>query len=161
MKIIAGYPPLDEEKSMVSLVLAGDSGAELSISAVETVLGSAEFIELRSRASRLRSDPQVIDYAVRLAAATRSSPYVQSGAGPRGSLALIRCARARALLEGRDFVLPDDIKALATPVLAHRLTLSAESELEGLSDRRIIEELVSKIEAPREPVGSLRVPEEA
>ncbi|MDR0878759.1 MAG: MoxR family ATPase [Treponema sp.] len=155
MKIIADYPPAEEEKIMVALVLAGDSGAELSVSEVGTVLGAGEFIAIRDRASRLRADPLVIDYAVRLTAATRGSSYVQSGAGPRGSLALIRCARARALLEGRDFVLPDDIKALASPVLAHRLTLSAESELEGLGDRQIIEDLVSKTEAPRGAPGEV------
>jgi MoxR-like ATPase len=84
-----------------------------------------------------------------MTAATRETAAVETGAGPRGSLALIRCARARALLSGRDFVLPDDVKALASVVLAHRLTISAESELEGLSAKRIIESLLQKIEAPK------------
>jgi MoxR-like ATPase len=134
---------------MVTRVLAGDTGAELSVAAVNTVLGSGAFIALKKRAAAQRVDPLVIDYAVRLTAATRETPAVQAGAGPRGSLALIRCARARALLQGRDFVLPDDVKALAVPVLAHRLTLSAESELEGISGSRIIDALLAKTEAPR------------
>jgi MoxR-like ATPase len=149
MKIIAAYPNRDEEKTMVAQVLAGDTGAQLSVAAVNTVLDTGTFIALKDCAASLMVDPLVIDYAVRLAAATRESPAVEAGAGPRGSLALVRCARARALLLGRDFVLPDDIKALAVPVLAHRLTISAESELEGLSAKRIIETLLSKIEAPR------------
>jgi MoxR-like ATPase len=149
MKVIAGYPAPEEEAAMVSLVLAGDTGAALSVDAVGTVLPPGGFAALRDLAARVRADPLVIDYAVRLCAATRNDPSAETGAGPRGSLALIRCARARALLEGRDFVLPDDIKALAAPVLAHRLTLSAESELEGLDDRRIILNLVAGIEAPR------------
>jgi MoxR-like ATPase len=94
-------------------------------------------------------DDSVIDYAVRLVRSTRQLSSLQSGAGPRGSLALIRCARVRALLEGRSFVLPDDIKALAAPVLIHRLVLSAESELEGLTEGRIIESLLARTEAPR------------
>jgi MoxR-like ATPase len=149
MKIIAAYPSREEEKAMVEMVLAGGSGAELSVDQVNTVLGQDAFIALKNCAAALRVDPLVIDYAVRLTAATRETPAAQAGAGPRGRLALIRCARARALLSGRDFVLPDDIKALAVPVLAHRLTLSTGSELEGLSGGRIIEALLAKTEAPR------------
>ncbi|GHV95811.1 hypothetical protein AGMMS50293_21310 [Spirochaetia bacterium] len=149
MKIIAAYPSPDEEKAMVAQVLAGGTGAELSVAAVNTVFESGGFIALKNCAAALRVDPLVIDYAVRLTVATRETPAVQAGAGPRGSLALIRCARARALLQGRGFVLPDDVKALAVPVLAHRLTLSAESELEGISGDRIIDALLAKIEAPR------------
>ena len=149
MKVLAAYPSREEEKTMVAQVLAGGSGAELSVAAVRTVLDGAGFIALKAQAASLRVDPLVIDYAVRLAAATRETPAVQAGAGPRGSLALIRCARARALMWGRDFVLPDDVKALAVPVLAHRLTLSAESELEGTGGARIVETLLAKTEAPR------------
>jgi MoxR-like ATPase len=149
MKIIAGYPGAEEEKTMVTQILNGNTGAELSIAGVNTVLETDEFNEMKNTASSIKVDLLIVDYAVRIAAATRETPAVETGAGPRGSLALIRCARARALLSGRDFVLPDDVKALASVVLAHRLTLSAESELEGLSGRRIVENLLSKIEAPK------------
>ena len=149
MKLIADYPGIEEEKTMVKQVLSGDTGAELSIAGVETVLQSADFIAIKNLAASLRVDPLIIDYAVRMTAATRETNAVETGAGPRGSLALIRCARARALLQGRDFVLPDDVKAVASAVLAHRLTLSAESELEGLGANKVIENLLSKIEAPR------------
>ncbi|MDR1899922.1 MAG: MoxR family ATPase [Treponema sp.] len=158
MKVIAGYPPPEEENAMVSMVLAGGTGAVLSVDRVETVLPPGGFAALRDLASRVRADPLVIDYAVRLCAATRNNPHAETGAGPRGSLALIRCARARALLEGRDFVLPDDVKALAVPVLAHRLTLSAESELEGLDERRIIANLAAAVEAPRVPADGVLMP---
>jgi MoxR-like ATPase len=153
MKVIVPYPDMEEEKTMVTRVLSAGTGAELSVSEVNTVIGGDTFTALKNFAASLRVDPLVIDYAVRLTAATRESPSVEAGAGPRGSLALIRCARSRALLYGRDFVLPDDIKALATVALAHRLTLSAESELEGLSAIRIVENLLSKTEAPRGITG--------
>jgi MoxR-like ATPase len=149
MKVLADYPAEDEEKLMVSQVLAGGTGAELSVAAVKVVLTPADFTAIQDLASGIRVDDSVIDYAVRLVRSTRQLPSLQSGAGPRGSLALIRCARARALLEGRPFVLPDDIKALAVPVLVHRLTLAAESELEGLNEGRIIESLLARTEAPR------------
>jgi len=149
MKALVNYPPVAEEKLMVERVLAGGTGAELSVSAVNAVLSPAEFLAIQDLVSSLRCDPAVIDYAVRLAAATRNSAVLECGAGPRGSLSLIRCARARALLEGRDFIIPDDIKALAVPVLAHRLTLSAEGELEGLTESSILESILSSVEAPR------------
>ena len=149
MKIIADYPGIEDEKKMVTQILTGDTGAELSIAAVNTVLDAQDFLMLKNISASQRVDPLITDYAVRITAATRETPAVETGAGPRGSLALIRCARSRALLEGRDFVLPDDVKAIAAEVLAHRLTLSAESELEGLSARRIIENLLKKTEAPR------------
>jgi len=149
MKVIASYPSIEDEKTMVTQVLDGDTGAQLSIAGVNTVLNTDEFIAIRNLAAALRTDPLVIDYAVRITAATRETPAVEIGAGPRGSLALIRCARARALLQGRDFTLPDDVKALASVVLAHRLTLSVESELEGVNAKRIIENLLQKIEAPK------------
>jgi MoxR-like ATPase len=149
MKIVANYPSIDEEKTMVAKVLNGDTGAELSVAEVNPVLDTGAFIALKNFAASLHVDPLVVDYAVRMSAATRETHSVETGAGPRGSLALIRCARARALLLGRDFVLPDDVKAVACEVLAHRLTLSAESELEGLSAKHIIETLIQKVEAPK------------
>jgi MoxR-like ATPase len=149
MKALVTYPPEEEEKLMVEQVLAGVSGAELSISGVQPVIGPEDFAGIQDLAAGIRSDQAVIDYAVRLCSATRSVPVLEYGAGPRGSLSLIRCAKARALLEGRDFIIPDDVKALAVSVLAHRLTLSAEGELEGLTERHIVENILSTVEAPR------------
>ncbi|MDR1443597.1 MAG: MoxR family ATPase [Treponema sp.] len=149
MKAVIPNPPLEEEKEMARRVLEGNSGAMLRLESVGTVLNPADFIALRDQVSSLRVDPEILDYAVRICAATRSDPGIQAGAGPRGSLALVRCARARAFLEGRDFVIPDDVNVLAVPVLAHRITLSAESELEGLGERKIIENILAHTPAPR------------
>ncbi|MDR1390151.1 MAG: MoxR family ATPase [Treponema sp.] len=149
LKAVVEYPEEADEKEMVRSVLSGDTGAELSIDAVQTVLSPQDFESLQKLAASLRCGGEVIDYAVRLCAATRTIPSVECGAGPRGSLALIRCARAKALLCGRDFIIPDDIKELAIPVLAHRLTLSAEGELEGLNETKVIENILGSVEAPR------------
>ena len=155
MKLLINYPGQDDEKEMVSRVLSGVTGAELSLGGVNQTLSPEEFSGLRDTASRVRVDPSVIDYAVRLVAASRDrGSAIETGASPRASLALIRCGRGRALLERRDFVIPDDIKALAVPVLIHRITLSAESDLEGLNEKRVVENLVSRVEAPRgETIG--------
>ena len=149
MKLLINYPAEEEEKEMAGRLLSGVTGAELSLEGVNQALSAEEFLSLRDAASRIRVAPEAIDYAVRLAASSRDSPFIDTGAGPRGSLALIRCARGRAVLERRDFVIPDDIKALAIPVLIHRITLSAESDLEGLNEVRAVETLVSRVEAPR------------
>jgi MoxR-like ATPase len=149
LKLLIAYPSADEEKEMVGRVLSGGSGAELSLEGVEQALSPDEFAAVRNACFQVRVDESVTNYAVRLAAATRDNPSIETGAGPRGSLALVRCARGRALLNRRDFVIPDDIKALAIPALIHRITLSAESDLEGLNEVRAIEALVSRVEAPR------------
>ena len=165
MKLLIDYPRFEEEKEMVGRLLSGITGAELSLEGVNQALSPDEFLSLRDTASRVRVDAEVVDYAVRLVSATRNrgspgasgtaglstaaSSSIDTGAGPRGSLALIRCARGRALLQRRDFVIPDDIKALAVPVLIHSITLSAESDLEGLNEVRAVEALVSRVEAPR------------
>ena len=149
LKLLIAYPEPDEEKEMVKRVLSGGTGAELSLEGIGQVISPEKFATVRDTASRVRVDPAVIDYAVRLVSATRNNPAIETGAGPRGSLALIRCARGRALLQRRDFVIPDDIKALAVPALIHRITLSAESDLEGLNEVRVVETLLSRIEAPR------------
>jgi MoxR-like ATPase len=149
MKLLINYPGQDEEKEMVGCLLSGGTGAELSLDGVGQALSLDEFAAVRDVASSVRVDPLIVDYAVRLVSVTRNSGRVETGAGPRGSLALVRCARGRALLQRRDFVIPDDIKALAVPVLIHRISLSAESELDGLNEVRIVEALVSQVEAPR------------
>jgi MoxR-like ATPase len=149
MKLLIDYPAMEEEKEMVGRVLEGGTGAELSLEGVETVLSPQEFIAIADAASRVRAAPEIIDYAVRLVSATREGGAIETGSGPRGSLALIRCARGRALLERRDFVIPDDIKALAVPALIHRITVSSESELEGQSEERLIKTLLARVAAPR------------
>jgi len=91
----------------------------------------------------------VLDYAVRITRATRQWPGLRFGAGPRGSIALIRAARASALLEGRDFVHPDDIKRVCLPVLRHRVSLSPEMELESYNADHLLKAVLEKTVAPR------------
>ena len=94
-------------------------------------------------------DEAVIDYAVRIARATREWPGLAMGAGPRGSLALVRLARAQAVLDGRDFVTPDDVRAVAKPGLRHRLVLAPELQIEGQRVDQVLDALLAKVDAPR------------
>jgi MoxR-like ATPase len=106
-------------------------------------------LALQAAAASVFVDDRVVDYAVRLARATRSWPGVAMGAGPRGGLALVRAARARALLAGRPFVTPDDVKEIGPAALRHRVHLSPEVELEGQKGDALLAAMFAQVEAPR------------
>ena len=91
----------------------------------------------------------MLEYAVKIVRKTREKPSIAVGAGPRGSIALIRCARAAALLDGRDFVTPDDVKAIAGAALRHRIRLAPEMEIEGIDADSVLHQMLNEIEAPR------------
>jgi len=99
--------------------------------------------------AKIRVYDAVASYAVRLVRATRDWPGIAIGAGPRGSIALVRVARAMALMAGRDYVTPDDIKTACLPVLRHRVAVSPESELDGLSSDDLLSGLIAQTVAPR------------
>ena len=87
---------------------------------------------------------------MRIVAATRDWPGIALGAGPRGSIALVRAARAQAMLEGRDFVVPDDVRGIAKPALRHRIALAPELQIEGQSADDVLHALLAKVDAPRQ-----------
>jgi len=148
-KLLVGYPSADEEARIVRTY--GERGgaprpAELGLTAV----ADAESIDSASRAvSTVRLAEPVTDYIVRLIRATRETTELSSGASPRAAVLLAQAARARAALDRRDYVVPDDAKALAPAVLRHRLLLSPAAEIEGRSGEAIVAELVEATEAPR------------
>ncbi|MBM3988420.1 MAG: MoxR family ATPase [Planctomycetes bacterium] len=150
LKIVVDYPSLDEEARIVELVTAGRIGGQLEVSAVQPVCTADEVLELQRTVARLTVLERVREYAVRIVRETRAWRGVAMGAGPRGGISLVRVARAKALLEGRGFVTPDDIKAVALPVLRHRLTLAPELELEGVTTDDVLRSILQKVEAPRE-----------
>ncbi|GMO51641.1 MAG: MoxR family ATPase [Termitinemataceae bacterium] len=150
MKVLLDYPPIEDEKLMAKLILNGSSGATLSVENVQAVISIEEFLAIQKTVTTIRIEDPVIDYAVRLVNATRKNAGVQNGAGPRASLALLRCARALALMQGRDFVIPDDIKNIAINVLSHRISLSGESELEGKTEIGVVQKILSSVDAPRD-----------
>jgi len=110
----------------------------------------AVITQLQQLTAQLGVDRQVNDYAVRIIRTTRDWQGISVGAGPRGGIALIRAARAAALLAGRDFVSPDDIKTVALPALRHRILLAPELELEGHSPDQVLSALLDKVDAPRQ-----------
>ena len=149
LKVRIDYPSPAEETALVRHVIEGKVGDKLNVDQVMPLVKPSTVLSLQAVAASVRMDDAVLDYAVRLARATRSWPGVVAGAGPRGGISLMRAARAAALLEGRDYVTPDDVKRMALPALRHRIAPSPELELEGRDTDAILKGLLEKIEAPR------------
>jgi MoxR-like ATPase len=149
LKVRIDYPSQAEEAAMIRQVTAGKVGDRLDVDAVSELVKPATVVTLQKIAASLRVDDAVLDYAVRLVRATRSWAGVVAGAGPRGGISLVRAARGAALLEGRDYVTPDDVKKMALPALRHRVRPAPELELEGRDNDAILTGLLEKIEAPR------------
>ncbi|OGQ86097.1 MAG: AAA family ATPase [Deltaproteobacteria bacterium RIFOXYA12_FULL_58_15] len=149
LKIHIHYPAEVEEVAMVEQVTTGKVGAALTVENVDTVADAKSILALQAATAAVRVDHRVAEYAVRLVRTTRKWPGLAQGAGPRGGLALIRASRAYALLEGRDFVTPDDIKAIARPALRHRVMLSPETELEGQTADQLLTGILGSVDAPR------------
>ncbi|MCW9012277.1 MAG: MoxR family ATPase [Gammaproteobacteria bacterium] len=150
MKIKIDYPEMDEEYKLVNAVTTGQVGDVFDIKKIQKKTEPQKIIELQKQASMLAIDEAVARYAVSIVRQTRHWQGISMGAGPRGGIALIRCARASALLQGRDFVTPDDVKKVALAVLRHRIILSPEMELEGMDADRVLNALLEKVAAPRQ-----------
>ena len=148
-KIEIGYPTLAEEVGVVVRSTAGQAGDELPLSAVSPVLDEELVLTLQQVVARQRVDEQVVDYAVRIARATRDWPGLAIGSGSRGALALVRGARAMALAAGRNFVTPDDVKRVALPALRHRVALAPDASLEGRTPNDLLAAVVDSVAAPR------------
>ncbi len=150
LKISIDYPSEAEEVAMVRRVTDGRMGDRLDVSAVATVATAAQVMAIQGLVAEVRVDERIADYAVKIVRATRSWPGLKVGAGPRGAIALVRAARARAVLSGRDFAVPDDVKELAGSALVHRVIVSPEMEIEGYNAVRAIEGVLAAVEAPRQ-----------
>ncbi|ALV08660.1 AAA family ATPase [Roseateles depolymerans] len=149
LKILIGYPTHAEETAVVELVTTGRAGHELPLDAVQPVLDDVQVQELQRLAGLVHADTKVIDYAVRVVRATRNWPGLEFGAGPRASVALVRAARAVALINGRDFITPDDIARQALAVLRHRVTMAPDAQIEGRDMDELLQAALQSVEAPR------------
>jgi MoxR-like ATPase len=148
-KIEIGYPSAAEEAAVVVRVTTDQTGDELPLAAVTPCLDGRGVETLQKLAATQRVDDQVIDYAVRMVRATREYAGIAVGSSSRGALALVRGARAVALLEGRPYVTPDDIKRVALPALRHRVALAPDALLEGRTTNDLLTEVIDTVAAPR------------
>ena len=149
-KIRMGYPSAEEENGLARLVARGQAPERrLAEDLREAVLQPGELEQLREATTQVRVSEAISNYIVSVARETRQHPAVWVGAGPRATLALLSASRALAALEERDFVLPEDVKTLAAPVLEHRMLLRPEFEMEGVEIREVIRTVLEAVEVPR------------
>jgi len=150
IKVIIDFPSVENEIKLTRLITEGQVGDNNSIESIQAVLAAEDLLAYQQQVADVEIDDQVIDYAVRIVRATRNHPSIFRGAGSRASIGLVRIAKANAFLEGRTFVLPDDVKNMAVAVLQHRVALTPDVEIEGLSAPDVLSQMLLDIEAPRQ-----------
>ena len=149
LKIEIGYPGPEDEVAVVLRTTSGQSGDQLPLADVKPRLNERIVLGLQQIAARQKVDPKVIDYAVRIVRATRDWPGLAVGSGSRGAIALVRAARVAALMDGRDYATPDDVKKFALPALRHRIALTPDALLEGRKPSDLLTAVVESVPAPR------------
>jgi MoxR-like ATPase len=148
MKVLVGYPAADVEQGILGKYVAGFEADRPETYGVRPVIDAAGLERLRGAVDAVRVEPRVTAYITAIVRATRGAASLTLGASPRAGVALLKAARAAALLDGRDYVIPDDVKALAPPVLRHRITVAPELELEGVTADQALHAILEKIEVP-------------
>ena len=150
LKISVPFPAAADERAMLAAYAIGRHLHDIALSGLTPVIDLTGLVAARrALSSVIRVDEKLLDYLMAIVRATREDEAVRIGAGPRATLSLLACSRAMACLRGRDFVSPDDIKHLAHGVLIHRVTLTAEAEMEGVRLEDVLTRVFARIEVPR------------
>ena len=144
LKISVGYPSIEEEMD----VLERYSGQTTPMETLTPVCGADEIVSMQEQLGAIYASREARSYVATIVAMTRTHPALQLGASPRGSIALLRAAQACAMLSGRDYVLPDDIRHMALPVLSHRLILTPEARMKGVSAQQVLAQLLDTVPVP-------------
>lgn len=145
LRIIIGYPTQEEENAILERFRLDDPLLDL-----QAVTTAEEIIDMQQKRRKVHVEETLRDYVVRIVRATRQSPEIELGASPRAALALFQTTQAWAAIQGRDYILPDDIKAMAPSVLSHRLIISAQAQLRGRTVQEMIEDIISVVPVPVE-----------
>ncbi len=149
VKVLIGYPDGAAEEGLLTRVLGGFEVQDPPSYGVRQVLDRAGLAQMRQAVRQVRVDPTLVRYITLLVRATRESPALTLGASPRASVALLHLAQASALLAGRDFAVPEDIKLLAPAAMRHRVAVAPELELEGVSADQALAQALERVEIPQ------------
>jgi len=149
LKIVIEYPGEDDERTMLKTMQSLGERSAKPHHVIQPVAGLEQLSRMRTEMHAVRVDDAVLEYALRIIRQSRSLPSLSLGGSPRATLMLLQAAKALALLRGRDYVTPDEIQVMAPPVLRHRVRLTPEAEIEGLSADACIQSLISQVEIPR------------
>jgi len=142
IRVRLGYPSFDEERTIV------DRAKQPPLEDLDQVLSTQEVIFLQQAAKQIHVDPTVQDYMIKIVQSTRQNRDIYLGASPRGSISLYRTCQALAMIHGRDYVTPDDVKEMAPLTLAHRIIMKPEAQLRGATAERLITELLAQVPSP-------------
>ncbi|HHO52610.1 MAG TPA: MoxR family ATPase [Deltaproteobacteria bacterium] len=148
MKVLIDHPPKAIEVTLLEQYLGGFDAGDLDAVGLQTVVDAAGIASLRRTARRVRVEPELLDYIATIVGRTREDPAVDLGASPRASIALLLCGQVVAAAEGRTYVVPDDIKELAAPVLRHRFLLQPDAELEGTRPDDVVRGILMDVPVP-------------
>ena len=147
MKIVVGYPTLDEEVRILNM--QHQQTINELLSDLQPVISRADLANAKALIRQVHVEPRLIEFIARISWETRNDSSLYLGASPRASVALLQVSKALSVIRGRDFVIPDDIQQMAIPVLRHRVSLTPEKEMEGATSDTVLQEILSKIEIPR------------
>jgi MoxR-like ATPase len=148
-KLVLDHGSAEAERGVIQRHHAGLQVTDLAAAGVRALVTEADILDLRAQVATLKVDESVADYLVAIGRATRAVPEVQYGASVRGAIGLLHASKASAAFAGRDYVTPDDVKAIAAPVLRHRIVLKPEAELDGLRPDDIVQRVLATVPVPR------------
>jgi MoxR-like ATPase len=149
MKVIIDYPSIQAEKEVLKRHHEGFSSIDLDKCDLKIVCSGEDILNCREEAQKVRVEDALMEYIVNIVVETRNNPTIDIGSSPRGSIALLQCAKACAAYNGRDYVIPEDIKKMVFPTLRHRIILKPELELEGVKPEQVLTDILAKIKVPR------------
>ena len=146
-KVVVEYPNADEELEIIMKEQALENKTKAS--KIETIIEGSKIVEYRALVNQVKIEENLLKYIANVVVNTRSNSFLYLGASPRASIAILNASKAFAAIEGRDFVTPEDIKKATVPVLQHRVIVTPEREMEGLTSKQIIEQIIETVEIPR------------
>lgn len=149
IKITIDYPNFNEEREMLKKHHQGQEMNNLDMLDIQPVCTKEEIIECQKIVQNVAVDEMLMNYILHIVRETRNHPMLDIGSSPRGAISLLKCAKAYAVFMGRDYVIPEDIKAMTIPTLRHRIMLKPEVELDGLKAEYLLENILTKIKVPR------------
>ena len=149
MKLLVSYPEMDEELAILESHHGGFSPQALGKAGIQPLVDEGSIHQLQIQIVNVTVEPGILDYILKIVHRTREAFQLTIGASPRASISLLKGSKALAALRNRDFVIPDDVKSLALPILRHRLVLTPEAEIEGVTSDQIIQNILSSVDVPR------------
>jgi len=149
MKIIIDYPSSLAEKEVLKRHNEGFVMNDLNKAGLQPAASPEDILRARQEVQRVKVEDDLMQYIINIVSETRGHAAIEIGSSPRGSIALLQCSKAWAAYQGRDYVIPEDIKKMAIPTLRHRIILKPELELEGVKSHQVLNDILSKVKVPR------------